>query len=117
MTSNPPQLDRLLDELGQAGKRLSEMGAAEGAAGNLSVCVRKDLDVTGRFPVTHTIDLPVPAPELAGATVIVTGSGRRLRDIMDAPAANLACIRVETGGRMGKMFTAPECPFQRVTSE
>jgi rhamnulose-1-phosphate aldolase len=63
------------------------------------------------------VELPVPAPELAGATLIVTGSGRRLRDIEQAPTANLACILVEAGGRTGKMFTAPECEFKRVTSE
>jgi rhamnulose-1-phosphate aldolase len=117
MTSIPTQLDRLLHELGQAGAHLSELGAAEGAAGNLSVCFREQMDVTGHFPVVHPIDLPVPAPELAGATVIVTGSGRRLRDIMTAPTANLACIRVEPEGRTGKMFTATDCQFQRVTSE
>jgi rhamnulose-1-phosphate aldolase len=63
------------------------------------------------------IELPVPAPDLAGATLIVTGSGRRLRQIIEAPTANLACIIVETGGRTGRMFKAPECQFKRVTSE
>jgi rhamnulose-1-phosphate aldolase len=65
----------------------------------------------------QTIELPVPAPDLAEATVIVTGSGRRLRDILESPTANLACIVVDLGGRTGRMFTARDCPFQRVTSE
>lgn len=113
----PPELSQLLSELGQVGKRLSDMGAAEGAAGNLSICFREPLDVTACFPVMGTIDLPVPAPDLAGATLIVTGSGRRLRDIMTAPTANLACIRIEPGGLTGRLFTATDCPFKRVTSE
>ncbi|HUE98080.1 MAG TPA: rhamnulose-1-phosphate aldolase, partial [Anaerolineales bacterium] len=111
------EMDQLLHQLGQVGKRLSDIGAAEGAAGNLSICFRQSLDVTAPFPCMQIIELPVPAPDLAGATLIVTGSGRRLRDIIDAPTANLACIVVEQGGRMGKIFTSPDSEFRRVTSE
>ena len=111
------ELNSLLVQLGRVGKRLSEIGAAEGAAGNLSICFREPLDVSGLFSVTQIVELPVAVPDLAGATLIVTGSGRRLRDILDAPTANLACIIVESGGRTGKMLTAPGCPFTRVTSE
>jgi rhamnulose-1-phosphate aldolase len=111
------ELNSLLTQLGQVGKRLSEIGAAEGAAGNLSICFRECLEITSCFPLMKRIELPVPAPELAGATLIVTGSGRRLRDISEAPTANLACIVVESGGQTGQMFTSPDCQFKRVTSE
>jgi rhamnulose-1-phosphate aldolase len=117
MISMSLELNLLLDQLGQIGKRLSDMGAAEGAAGNLSICFRERLDVTVLFPKMQIVELPVPAPELANATLIVTGSGRRLRDITDAPTMNLACIIVEADGRTGKMFTSHNCPFKRVTSE
>src|SRR5512134_336916 len=117
MVSITLELGQLLCQLGQVGKRLSDIGAAEGAAGNLSVCFREHLDVTVCFPNMQIIELPVPAPDLANATLIVSGSGRRLRDILDAPTANLACIVVEPGGQTGRMFTSPECQFQRVTSE
>ncbi|HMB22359.1 MAG TPA: class II aldolase/adducin family protein, partial [Anaerolineales bacterium] len=117
MSSIAFDLDQLLIHLGQAGKRLSDIGAAEGAAGNLSICLREPVDVTERFPRMQRVNLPVPAPDLAGATLIVTGSGRRLREIAEAPEANLACIVVEPGGQTGKMFTASDSPFKRVTSE
>lgn len=117
MVSLSLELNSLLDQLGQVGKTLSDIGAAEGAAGNLSICFRESLDVTGVFPKLQIVELPVSAPDLAGATLIVTGSGRRLRDIIDAPSANLACIIVEPGGRAGRMFTSRDCPFERVTSE
>ena len=117
MAVTPLELGQLLCELGQVGKHLSDIGAAEGAAGNLSVCFREQVNLTACFPHTEMIELPVPAPDLAGATVIVTGSGRRLRDIITAPSANLACIVIEPGGRMGRMFTAPDSQFKRVTSE
>ena len=117
MVASTFELGQILCELGQVGKLLSDIGAAEGAAGNLSVCFREALNISTCFPHTQMIELPVPAPDLAGATVIVTGSGRRLRDIITAPTANLACIVIEPGGRMGRMFTAPDCQFKRVTSE
>ena len=111
------ELDRLLFQLGEVGKRLSEIGASEGAAGNLSICLREKLDITASFPHEHEIQLPVPAPELSGATLIVSGSGCRLREISAAPTANLACIIVEADGQTGKMFTGPDCHFKSVTSE
>jgi rhamnulose-1-phosphate aldolase len=117
MATITAELSQLLCELGQVGKRLTEIGAAEAAAGNLSICFREPLDVMTCFPSVQVIELPVPAPDLAGATLIVSGSGRRLRQIIEAPTANLACIVVETGGRTGKLFTAPDCQFKRVTSE
>ena len=117
MLSTPLELKQLLVQMGQVGKHLFDLRAAEGAAGNLSVCFREDLDVSNIFPEVQTIELPVPAPDLAGAMVIVSGAGRRLRDILESPAANLACIAVEPGGQTGRMFTSPDCQFRRVTSE
>lgn len=110
-------LDILLRQIGEAGKRLSELGAAEGAAGNISVCVREALDISGTFPEARAVDLPVTVPELAGATVIVTGSGRRLREIEEFPGGNLACVLIGENGKRGEMFTVPDPPFKRVTSE
>lgn len=110
-------LGSILHQMGQVGKRLSEIGAAEGAAGNVSICSREPLDVTSLFTQVQNIDLPLPAPELAGATLLITGSGRRLRDISDEPTANLACISVEEDGRRARMFTSPDCRFRQVTSE
>jgi rhamnulose-1-phosphate aldolase len=110
-------LDFLLGQIGEAGKRLSDLGAAEGAAGNISVCVRGGLALSGIFPKAQTVDLPASVPELAGATMIVTGSGRRLREIADSPGDNLACILVAQDGKKGEMFTISTPPFRRVTSE
>ena len=115
MASLSLELNSLIDQLGQVGKGLSNIGAAEGAAGNLSICFREPLNVTVLFPNMRIVELPVPVPDLAGATLIVTGSGRRLRDIVEAPTANLACIIVEADGRAGRLFTAPDCSFKRVS--
>jgi rhamnulose-1-phosphate aldolase len=63
------------------------------------------------------IDLPQPVPELAGATILVSGSGRRLREIIDEPTAHVACIVVKGGGKTGILFTDDNRRFERVTSE
>lgn len=117
MILNSSSVGPLLKQMGEVGAQLSEIGATEGAAGNISLCMRDTLEVREFFPQMKEIELPVPAPELAGATILATGSGRRLRDIAEAPTANLAAIIVDDGGKTGRMFTAVDCPFKRVTSE
>jgi len=111
------ELDHILFQVGQAGLRLAEIGAAEGAAGNISVCVREPLDLSGLFPLDQQVDLPYPVPELGGMLLVVSGSGRRLRDIAGSPFGNLACILVEKGGKTGRMYTSAQRQFSRVTSE
>src|SRR5512138_3878769 len=109
-------LDQIISQMGQVGKRLATIGGAEGAAGNISVCARNPLDVSALFPQMQMMDLPVAVPELTGMMLIVSGSGCRLREIADAPLANLACVVVEPGGKIGKMFTSAQRHFKRVTS-
>jgi rhamnulose-1-phosphate aldolase len=112
-----PSLEGMLRMIGDAGKRMSEIDACEGAAGNISVCMRWDVDVRGLFPVVERIVLPQVVPELAGAVLIVSGSGRRLREIGDQPTANVACLMVNEGGQSADQYTAPQRYFQKMTSE
>ena len=112
-----PDLDDFLHAMGEAGRHLAEIEASEGAAGNISVCMRWQIEVRTRFPVEDEIQLPQLVPELAGATFIVSGSGRRLREIIDEPTANLACIVVNEGGRTGRIYTSYHRRFDNVTSE
>lgn len=117
--TNAPQteLDALLMMIGQVGQRMTEIEASEGAAGNVSVCMRWPVEVRDHFPVSNALKLPQPVPELEGATVIISGSGRRLREIIDEPAAHLACIRINKGGKTGDLYTSRQRRFERVTSE
>ena len=118
MISEPyPELDDILEMMGEAGSHLAEMEASEGAAGNISVCIRWRLDPRTRFPVVDMIDLPQPVPELAGATIIASGSGRRLREIFDDPPVHLACVVVGQDGKTAKRFTSYQRRFDKVTSE
>ena len=112
-----PELDDLLTLMGEAGKRISDISASEGAAGNLSICVRWPVDPRSRFSVMEKVDLPQPVPELAGATFFVSGSGRRLREIIEYPTANIGCLVVEEGGRTARLYTSYHRLFQNLTSE
>ncbi len=112
-----PELNDLLHMIGEAGRHLAEIEASEGAAGNISICLRWPVELRNRFPIIDEIELPQPVPELAGATFLVSGSGRRLREIIDEPTASLVGIVVNEGGRTGNMYTSPNRRFERVTSE
>jgi rhamnulose-1-phosphate aldolase len=112
-----PELDDLLKMMGEAGKHLAEIEASEGAAGNISMCLRWSLEPRTRFPVVSEIELPQPVPELAGASFLVTGSGRRLRELINEPTASMAFLTVDGGARTGKLFTAYNRRFEKLTSE
>lgn len=92
-------LVEILAQIGDAGERMSQIDAAEGAAGNISVFVAGPLDDTGRWPTQSTIDLPVAAPALAGGSVVVTGAGRRLRDVAEQPERAVCLLRIDDDGR------------------
>ncbi len=112
-----PELDELTILVGEAGARLSEIEASEGAAGNISVYMGWPIDPRRRFPNVEALDLPVAVPNLAGASFLVTGSGRRLREIIKDPTANLGFVMVDEGGRTARLYTSPRRLFARLTSE
>ncbi len=112
-----PDLGELLRTIGEAGKRISAIDASEGAAGNISILIGWQVEVRRRFPLEEPYELPLAVPELGGKLVIVTGSGRRLRDIHADPAANLAAIAIDADGRTGRLHTTPNRLFAHPTSE
>ena len=110
-------LEEIVRSLGEAGRRLSEIDASEGAAGNLSVYLRGDVKPHPEFVIAEVVELPVAVPEIEGATLVVTGSGSRLRDIREDPAACLGCLQVQAGGRTAELRTSARRNFTRLTSE
>src|SRR5665647_8343 len=112
-----PELDELLASMGAGGSRISEIDASEAGAGNISVYVGWDIELRRRFPEQSEIALPLPAPALAGKTLLVTGSGRRLRQIHEDPEANVAGVRVHADGLTATLCTSPRRLFQNLTSE
>jgi len=112
-----PELAELLNLIGEAGHRMSEIEASEGAAGNISVYIGWEIDPRRIFPTAETIELPDALPEMAGGAFLVSGSGRRLREFIQDPAANLGFVRVDPGGQTGTLYTSPRRLFARLTSE
>jgi rhamnulose-1-phosphate aldolase len=112
-----PEFEEIMTAIGEAGHRLSEIEATEGAAGNISVYLGWPAEPRRRFPLEETIELPQAVPELAGGAFIVTGSGRRLREIQADPTANVGCVMVDEGGRTARLYTSPRRLFERLTSE
>ncbi len=112
-----PSLEDLLIMIGETGKRLYEIGASEGTAGNISVCVRWQLNPRKLFPLSRSIELPQRVPELEGTSFVVTGSGRRLREIIENPLAHLGVVVVHRGGGTADLYTSRDCKFKNVTSE
>lgn len=112
-----PELDDLLTMIGQAGFHLADIEASEGAAGNISLCMRWPVEPRTCFPLEEEIELSLSVPELAGATFVVSGSGRRLRELGDEPTAHLACLVVNEGGETAKLFSSNNRRFEHVTSE
>jgi len=110
-------LDEVIRAMGQAGRLMNAIGACEGAAGNISVFLRENPGPGAGFTELKSILLPVAVPDLAGCAFVVTGSGRRLREILDDPQANLGYLVIEPGGRHGSLFTSPRRKFARLTSE
>jgi rhamnulose-1-phosphate aldolase len=112
-----PDLDEILISIGAGGSHVAAIEASEGAAGNISVCVGWPIEVRRRFPIAEPIRLPLPAPHLAHHFVIVTGSGRRLREIHVDPAANLGVVEISSDGTSGTLHSAPGRLFESLTSE
>ena len=110
-------IEEYINQIGETGKRICETDACEGSAGNISVFFTKKTELKHIFPEEKIIDLPYPAPNLTGGYVVITGSGRRLREVSDNPEENLAVIEITEKGEKGIMHTSPKKLFERPTVE
>jgi len=117
VTEPYPTLPDIMRLIGEAGRRLAQIGACEGAAGNISVHVGWEAYAERHFPQVQQIALPINVPELASKLFVFTGSGRRLGEIADDPEANLCVVRISEGGETAQLRTSPRALFERPTSE
>jgi rhamnulose-1-phosphate aldolase len=112
-----PQLEQVIEDVGEAGFRLAEMNACEGTSGTISVFMGYPLDPGSLFTQEESIQLAEPAPDLVNGTVLLSGFGRRLRDIQNHPAENLGFIKIQEGGLTGILYTSPDRAFSRLSNE
>lgn len=97
-------VDDIVDDIASAGEQLTALGGCEGAAGNISVFTAQALEWPADPPAE--IELPAPAPSLAGGWVVITASGRRLRDVRRRPTATLVALRVHASGNTAALHAA-----------
>ncbi len=112
-----PNLQQVVEEVGEAGCRLAEMNACEGTSGIISVYLGYPVDSGSLFTQEESIQLAEPAPNLANGAVLVTGFGRRLRDISKHPAENLGLIKIKEDGFTGILYSSPDRAFSRLSND
>jgi rhamnulose-1-phosphate aldolase len=97
---------RILREIGDTGAQMTALGADEGSAGNISVFIRAVEGIDEHFWDHGVVDLPVVCPALQGGWLVVTGTGRRLRDLYQDPEATLVILEILEDGRRATLYTA-----------
>lgn len=115
------QLRALTDSVSEVAGFIWQRGWAEKNAGNISVSLKNVFELTASECVSlpHT-DLPGVYENLAGRCFMVTGTGKRMRDIAREPLMNVLIIRVDEEGK-GYHIVSPSgkelIPSLRPTSE
>jgi rhamnulose-1-phosphate aldolase len=115
--SKPTSIEDVLGSMGAAGQRLNELDAIEAGAGNASACFSWDAELSRYFPATREIELPWQVPHLAGYTVLVTGTGCRLRELSEDPVGNMGAVVIHSDGVSGTLHFLDTGNFVAPTSE
>lgn len=101
-------LKEILWEIGDVGRRMAQINAAEGAAGNISVFLREIPEMDSRFRSRGSIALPISVPALTDGWLLVSGSGRRLRDIARNPDMMLCLLHIQNSGEQATIYAAAD---------
>lgn len=94
--------------MGRTGSEMTINQSAEGAAGNISVFVRELDGMDKRFTQVKPVKLPARLTGLANGWLVVTASGKRLRDISSSPENNLCVLNIMPDGEQALMYTGAE---------
>jgi rhamnulose-1-phosphate aldolase len=100
----PTPFDRLIEDVALAGEQLTAMAACEGAAGNISVFAAS---LACPLDAVEDVELPAAAPSLAGGWLVITGGGRRLRDVGRRPEACVTALRIHDDGSHATLHARP----------
>ncbi|MBK7212220.1 MAG: rhamnulose-1-phosphate aldolase [Bacteroidales bacterium] len=106
------EINRRISEVAELGKYLWQKGWAERNAGNISVNIQEYMtdELREKLLPTATSVLPLDRayPSLAGFFFLVTGTGKRMRDLALDPEHNSLMIRVTDAGDGYQMFSLGE---------
>ena len=95
--------DEIVEDITEAGERLASVAARPGSAGNISVFVPS---LSCSLEPAERIELPAPAPSLAGGWVVITAAGDRLRDLARRPAEAIVALHIHLSGETATMHAA-----------
>lgn len=117
---NSGKVRNILTEMAQVAQFMWERGWAEKNAGNISINITalvtaKSLDLFNDSPFTR---FQIPYYHLKGNTLILTGTGTKMRDFARKPEENICFIRIsETGIGYQQYCSGQADPNLRPTSE
>jgi rhamnulose-1-phosphate aldolase len=97
---------RVIRDIGETGVQLTALEATEGAAGNISVYVPELRTLDEQFVEHGETPLPAVVPELAGGWVVVTATGRRLRDVSAYPEQSVVVMQINADGTRATRYAA-----------
>jgi rhamnulose-1-phosphate aldolase len=103
---NPEYFSRVIRDIGDTGVQLTALEATEGAAGNISVFVRDLQNLDEQFVARGEMALPAHVPELAGSWIVVTATGRRLRDVSAYPEQSVVVMQIHADGAHATRYAA-----------
>jgi rhamnulose-1-phosphate aldolase len=94
-------ISKVIAELAELGKYLWQKGWAERNAGNISVnitnlCTKDFIQEIEDIPSSHSLDKSYPG--IAGNLFMITGTGKRMRDLANEPGLNAMMIRINKDG-------------------
>ena len=113
---------KIITDISELGSCLWQKGWAERNAGNISVNITEWLtdELKMKIKSEHSLELPLSQsyPALTGASFLITGTGKRMRDLARDPLHNVLLIQICERGDCLKLF--PLCDseiFIQPTSE
>ena len=99
LTEQNPPLNELLNDVAEVAGYLWDRGWAERNAGNISVnitaMISEDSIDLNQY---HFVEITTHYPELAEMSFLVTGTGKRMRDLARKPLDNALLIRLNSDG-------------------
>ena len=94
-----PRLQTVIEDAGEVAGYLWQKGWAERNAGNISVDVTKLISFEGgNLAVSPCESFTSSYPALAGRCYLITGTGKRMRDLPGRPGQNATLIRLSDDG-------------------
>lgn len=100
MSAAATLFDRVVEDIGEAAEQVTSVAATEGTVGNISVFLES---LSCPFQPADQIELPVPAPALAGGWVVITAAQHRLRDVARQPESAIAVLHIHLSGQAARV--------------